>query len=121
MSLAARLRTTADALEADARERAASLRAAADEIEHAGGDELLDAAAVEARYPFRFRVVTDAARRGEITIEHAGRKPVVRRAALEAWIASRPVQPRADHHVDDERAEARASVAAAAKRIGGGK
>lgn len=54
-----------------------------------GADELLDRSRVEAAYPIRFRVVTDAARRGELPIEHAGRKPVVRRSALEAWIASR--------------------------------
>jgi hypothetical protein len=83
----------------------------------ASGDELLDRTAVEARYPFKFRIVTDAARRGELVIEHAGRKPVVRRTALDAWIASRPSSVKATGN--DARAEARASVAAAAARIGG--
>jgi hypothetical protein len=81
------------------------------------GDELLDRTAIEARYPFKFRVVTDAARRGELVMDHAGRKPVVRRSGLEAWIASRPSSVKATGN--DARAEARASIAAAAARIGG--
>jgi hypothetical protein len=37
----------------------------------------------------RARVLRDAARRGELEIGHAGRRPVVRREALDAWIGSR--------------------------------
>lgn len=57
-------------------------------------DELLDAAMVEAQFHVHMRVLSDAARRGELVVEHVGRKPVVRRTVLEAWIASRRTTPR---------------------------
>lgn len=84
-------------------------------------DELLDRAKVEARYPIRFRVLTDAAKRGEITIEHAGRKPVVRKSQVEAWISGRATKPtiaKCANDARDDRAEARASVARSAARMG---
>jgi hypothetical protein len=115
MSNEAHLRAVAAAMLA----QAAGIIAIANDIAR-GSDELLDASQVEARYPFKFRVVTDAAKRGEISIEHAGRKPLVRKSSLETWIASRPTRPTIAKIANDtdERAEVLASLARSAKRMG---
>lgn len=66
----------------------------------------------------RPRVLRDAGRRGELALERAGRRVVVRRAALEAWLSYRAVQPvaKSSAPAEDPRAEARSCVAAAAAR-----
>lgn len=46
------------------------------------------------------RVLRDAARRGELALERAGRTPVVARAELERWLASRKVAPAAPASVE---------------------
>jgi len=51
--------------------------------------EQLDAAAVEAYAHVRMRVVLDAARRGDLTILRAGRKPLVSRDELDRWLRTR--------------------------------
>jgi hypothetical protein len=65
------------------------------------------------------RVITDAARRGEITLTHAGRSPRVMRSELDRWIASRattkPIASTPDAN-EDELAFARAR-----RRAGGGR
>jgi hypothetical protein len=60
------------------------------------------------------RALRDAGRRGELTIAHAGRRPVVSRGELDRWITSRPVAPR--HTVDDPHADVRAAVQRATER-----
>ena len=121
MSAADHLRAHARAIRAEAEARACALDAIADDLDR-GSDVLLDAAQVEAGYPFSFRVVTDAAKRGEVTIEYAGRKPLVRRSTLEAWMSARASKPTiakvAANDSTDERADARASIARAAARMG---
>jgi hypothetical protein len=81
-------------------------------------DELLDRAAYERIYPGGWRRVTDAGRRGELAIEHIGRKPVVRRSEVERWIAASRPAPAVP---SDERADARASVVNAAARFARGR
>lgn len=46
------------------------------------------------------RVLRDAARRGELALERAGRAPVVARAELDRWLASRKVAPVAPTSVE---------------------
>jgi hypothetical protein len=46
------------------------------------------------------RVLRDAARRGELTIERVGRAPVVARAELDRWLATRKVAPAAPASAD---------------------
>lgn len=65
----------------------------------------------------RPRVLRDAARRGELALEKAGRAVVVRRTEIERWLTSRAVTRKATP--DDPRADARASIEAAATRAGG--
>lgn len=60
------------------------------------------------------RVLREAARRGELVIGHAGRTPVVQRAELDRWIASRPAEPAKVH--EDPKAGARTAVERAAAR-----
>jgi hypothetical protein len=54
----------------------------------------LPARAKLSHYGIRGRVVTDAARRGELQVT-SGRPPRVRRSDLEAWLASRRIVLRA--------------------------
>ena len=109
--------TTADEIEATAHEKIAeghALLARARRMRTTPpADELLDRERLEADYPIRFRVVTDAARRGEnVCIEHIGRKAVVRRSILEAWIASRRTAATEKLEALSPRDAARAAVAA---------
>ena len=63
------------------------------------------------------RAIRDAGRRGDLAIVNVGRSPRVRRSALLAW--ARPVSARpANTAAADPRADARASIDAAAARIG---
>ena len=78
-------------------------------------DELLDTESVELEFRIRFRVVTDAARRGDLTLEHAGRKPLVRRSALEAWVSRRPKAAAVTAPNVSPRQAARDAVAARAR------
>lgn len=110
----------ARAILADATERAATLDAMADEIDRAA-DAWLDLDQAASIAHVRPRVLRDAASRGEIVLGGAGRRRVVRRADLDAWIASRattrtiaPITKCAN----DDRADARASVARSAARMG---
>lgn len=73
-------------------------------------DEVLTASMVADRYHVTMRVVTDAARRGELAIGHVGRRPVVRRSVIEAWIASRPARPAPTTTVDADETLARAAA-----------
>jgi hypothetical protein len=94
------LRAQADALdlEAKALEGKASV----------GQDEWITRDNCAARYGVRFRVLHEAAKRGELPLFKVGRKPAAKRAHVEAWIASRPVaiappQPGADADAEYER------------------
>ncbi len=58
------------------------------------------------------RVIRDAGRRGEIEIEHAGRKPVVRRSEVERWMRSRRRAVVLETVETSPREAARAAVAA---------
>jgi excisionase family DNA binding protein len=60
------------------------------------------------------RTITGAIARGDLAAEYAGRKPVVRRSELDRWLARRPNSAPAK---PDARAEARAEMDRAAKRL----
>ena len=87
--LAAALRAQADAMRAGA----TALDNAADAIEHEHAvdpDELLSERAWPADLaPLTFRVVHEAARRGELEIVRCGRSPAYRRRDVREWLASR--------------------------------
>src|SRR4051812_34126281 len=109
MSTASHLRAMARAIVADASERASALDAIADDLER-GADAWLALDEAASLACVRPRVLRDAATRGEIALGGAGRRRVVRRADLDAWIASRTTRPLAKcGEASDDRAEARAS------------
>jgi len=75
----------ADAIEADAKERAASLRAMAESID-AGASELLPLDRAASLIGRSVRVLRDAARRGELEIIGPRSARVVRRSELDRWL-----------------------------------
>lgn len=76
--------------------------------------EWLDRARVEAEFPIRFRVLTDAARRGRIELGGTKRKPLVRRTELERFLSERRGRARTTTSTADE---ARAVLEASARRL----
>jgi hypothetical protein len=80
----------------------AALRAQADALEALSNtlgsydDELLDVAACSKRFDVGREALRGAAARGELEISHGPRrKLLVKRRALEAWLASKPYKPTA--------------------------
>ncbi len=116
------LRATANAIVADATERAATLRAAAEQIEQ-GGDPSIPVARLAKEIGAPVRAVTLAGKRDELEIRGPRCARVVRRSEADRWIASHRPRPAsaAANDVADERADARASVAAAAARAARGR
>jgi hypothetical protein len=104
------LEDRADDLEIEARR----LRQQARRLRRAGtADTWLDSAAVEADYGLKMRVVTDAAKRGELSIGRAGRSPRVLRSELDRWLRERARRaPPAAENISDDYAAIVASFGA---------
>lgn len=65
------------------------------------------------------RVISDAARRGELVILRAGRERLIERAEFDRWLRSRPTKAKSANDVSaDPREAARSAVHAAAARAG---
>ena len=94
-SLGDRLRAMARAIVADAAERAATLEAAADELERGNADEPINTDNCAQLLGLTPRAFSDAGRRGHFPAWKAGTKLTSRRAAVVAWLETRSVKPRA--------------------------
>lgn len=93
-SVGERLRAMARAIVADAAERAATLEAAADELDRGNADESIDTDNCSQLVGLSPRAFSDAGRRGHFPAWKAGNKLTSRRADVVAWLETRRVKPR---------------------------
>ncbi len=112
VAIAERLRASARAIRADADERANALDALANELER-GADLPFSVTRAATDLGVSPRVLRDAARRGDLSLEGPRSARVVRRSELDRWLAASAPKRRAQASAapdDDHAAFARSAL-----------